>query len=196
MGLGDMSRATALASAGMAFALNCASFLLIGNTSALTLQLAGVVKDWLLIVMSAAVFRHALTPLNLGGYGVAFAGAYPGELGGAAALPPAHAAWGGRCEWVVACDRHWESDIAIIWLQCIVGMYRLMCAAAACAGVCYYNLSKTREAQKREEKGGLAEALLSPSRSRPAPASAAEAGSDEAQHMPVLLQAQQNGHVL
>ena len=70
-----MSRATALASAGTAFALNCASFLLIGNTSALTLQLAGVVKDWLLIVMSAAVFRHALTPLNLGGYGLAFAGA-------------------------------------------------------------------------------------------------------------------------
>ena len=70
-----MSRATALASAGTAFALNCTSFLLIGNTSALTLQLAGVVKDWLLIVMSAAVFRHALTPLNLGGYGIAFAGA-------------------------------------------------------------------------------------------------------------------------
>lgn len=83
-----MSRATALASAGMAFALNCASFLLIGNTSALTLQLAGVVKDWLLIVMSAAVFRHALTPLNLGGYGVAFAGALPNGV----ALPPAHAA--------------------------------------------------------------------------------------------------------
>lgn len=74
MGLGGMSRATAVASAGMAFSLNCASFLLIGNTSALTLQLAGVVKDWLLIVMSAFVFRHALTPLNLGGYGVAFLG--------------------------------------------------------------------------------------------------------------------------
>ena len=80
-----MSRATALASAGTAFALNCASFLLIGNTSALTLQLAGVVKDWLLIVMSAAVFRHALTPLNLGGYLFAFAGALLEDLGGAAA---------------------------------------------------------------------------------------------------------------
>ncbi len=69
VGLAGLGRGTALASAGMAFALNCASFLLIGNTSALTLQLAGVFKDWLLIVMSAAVFRHALTPLNLGGYG-------------------------------------------------------------------------------------------------------------------------------
>ena len=96
-----MSRATALASAGMAFALNCASFLLIGNTSALTLQLAGVVKDWLLILMSAAVFRHALTPLNLGGYGVAFAGALPGALRGPAARPPAHAARGWTCAWLV-----------------------------------------------------------------------------------------------
>jgi len=61
VGLAGLGRGTALASAGMAFALNCASFLLIGNT--------GVFKDWLLIVMSAAVFRHALTPLNLGGYG-------------------------------------------------------------------------------------------------------------------------------
>ncbi len=33
-----MSRAMAVASAAMAFSLNCASFLLIGNTSALTLQ--------------------------------------------------------------------------------------------------------------------------------------------------------------
>ena len=62
-----------------------------------------------------------------------------------------------------------------------------MCSAAACAGVCYYNLSKKREAQKREEKGGLGEALLSPSHARTAPASAAEADSDKAQ---------QNGHVL
>ena len=95
-----MSRLTALASAGTAFALNCASFLLIGNTSALTLQLAGVVKDWLLIVMSAAVFRHALTPLNLGGYGVAFAGAP--SLDAWAALPPAHAARGWRCAHILS----------------------------------------------------------------------------------------------
>lgn len=29
-----------------AFALNCTVFLLIGNTSALTMNIAGVVKDW------------------------------------------------------------------------------------------------------------------------------------------------------
>ena len=54
--------------------------------------------------------------------------------------------------------------------------------------MCYYNLSKTRETQKKEEKVGLAEALLSPSHPRPAPGSPAEAGGDK--------KAQQNGHVL
>ena len=73
-------------------------------------------------------------------------------------------------------------------MHCIAGACCLMCTAAACAGVCYYNLSKTREAQKKEEKVGLVEALLSPSHSRSAPASPAEAGSGK--------KAQQNGHVL
>ena len=39
-----------------AFALNLAVFLLIGKTSALTMNIAGVIKDWLLIWMSANVF--------------------------------------------------------------------------------------------------------------------------------------------
>jgi len=43
VGLGGMSRAMAVASAAMAFSLNCASFLLIGNTSALTLQVISIV---------------------------------------------------------------------------------------------------------------------------------------------------------
>ena len=121
VGLGDMSRATALASAGMAFSLNCASFLLIGNTSALTLQLAGVVKDWLLIVMSAAVFRHALTPLNLGGYGVAFAGAFPGWIQGSwfrvchSSMASAHACM------------QWESKASAVLA------FALLACAARCA---------------------------------------------------------------
>jgi len=46
-----------LGSAAAAFALNCAVFLLIGKTSALTMNVAGVVKDWLLIFTSVALYR-------------------------------------------------------------------------------------------------------------------------------------------
>jgi hypothetical protein len=38
-------------------ALNLSVFLLIGKTSALTMNLAGVVKDWLLIGLSALLYR-------------------------------------------------------------------------------------------------------------------------------------------
>ncbi|KAL0726499.1 hypothetical protein Bca4012_022592 [Brassica carinata] len=57
-----------------AFALNLAVFLLVGKTSALTMNVAGVVKDWLLIAFSWSVIKDTVTPLNLFGYGVAFLG--------------------------------------------------------------------------------------------------------------------------
>ncbi|KAJ6802761.1 plastidic phosphate translocator-like protein 1 [Iris pallida] len=57
-----------------AFALNLAVFLLVGKTSALTMNVAGVVKDWLLIAFSWSVIRDTVTPVNLMGYGVAFLG--------------------------------------------------------------------------------------------------------------------------
>ena len=60
--------------AGAAFALNMAVFLLIGKTSALTMNIAGVAKDWMLIGLSVAVFRSAISQLNLLGYMVAFTG--------------------------------------------------------------------------------------------------------------------------
>lgn len=46
-----------LISACAAFALNCSVFLLIGKTSALTMNVAGVVKDWLLIFASVLLYR-------------------------------------------------------------------------------------------------------------------------------------------
>jgi hypothetical protein len=49
-----------------------AVFLLIGKTSALTMNIAGVVKDWLLIGLSVWMFKAAVTGLNLSGYFVAF----------------------------------------------------------------------------------------------------------------------------
>ncbi|RWR77378.1 putative Triose phosphate/phosphate translocator, non-green plastid, chloroplast precursor [Cinnamomum micranthum f. kanehirae] len=57
-----------------AFALNLAVFLLIGKTSALTMNVAGVVKDWLLIAFSWSVIKDTVTSVNLIGYGIAFLG--------------------------------------------------------------------------------------------------------------------------
>ncbi|PIA42476.1 hypothetical protein AQUCO_02000134v1 [Aquilegia coerulea] len=57
-----------------AFALNLAVFLLVGKTSALTMNVAGVVKDWLLIAFSWSVIKDTVTTINLAGYGVAFLG--------------------------------------------------------------------------------------------------------------------------
>ena len=63
-----------LASAASAFALNVAVFLLIGKTSALTMNVAGVIKDWLLIFLSFGMFHSPITGIQLGGYGMAFLG--------------------------------------------------------------------------------------------------------------------------
>ncbi|CAI5487447.1 unnamed protein product [Closterium sp. Naga37s-1] len=57
-----------------AFALNLAVFLLIGKTSALTMNVAGIIKDWLLIAFSWSVIADQITTLNLLGYLLAFAG--------------------------------------------------------------------------------------------------------------------------
>ncbi|KAG2335141.1 hypothetical protein Bca52824_006321 [Brassica carinata] len=57
-----------------AFALNLAVFLLVGKTSALTMNVAGVVKDWLLIAFSWSVIKDTVTLVNLFGYGIAFLG--------------------------------------------------------------------------------------------------------------------------
>ncbi|KAI4379777.1 hypothetical protein MLD38_006030 [Melastoma candidum] len=57
-----------------AFGLNLAVFLLVGKTSALTMNVAGVVKDWLLIAFSWSVIKDTVTPVNLFGYGLAFLG--------------------------------------------------------------------------------------------------------------------------
>lgn len=63
-----------LLSAACAFALNMAVFLLIGKTSALTMNVAGVLKDWMLIVLSVLIYHSKVTGTQLVGYGIAFAG--------------------------------------------------------------------------------------------------------------------------
>jgi hypothetical protein len=80
-----------LLNAAAALLLNLAVFGLVGRTSALTLNVAGVAKDWLLILVSWAAFGSPVSALTLGGYalccgGVAvYNGQKLGEMRGRAA---------------------------------------------------------------------------------------------------------------
>ncbi|XP_077243752.1 nucleotide/sugar transporter family protein [Tasmannia lanceolata] len=57
------------------FALNLSVYLVISHTSALTIRVAGVVKDWVVVLLSALLFADTkLTAINLLGYGIAIAG--------------------------------------------------------------------------------------------------------------------------
>lgn len=58
----------------VAFTLNVAVVLLISNTSALVLTLAGIIKDILLVFLSIVIFGSTVTPLQYAGYGVALLG--------------------------------------------------------------------------------------------------------------------------
>lgn len=58
----------------VSFTLNVAVVLLISNTSALVLTLAGIVKDILLVILSVAVIGSPVTPLQYFGYAIALLG--------------------------------------------------------------------------------------------------------------------------
>ncbi|PRW20839.1 putative sugar phosphate phosphate translocator [Chlorella sorokiniana] len=68
----DLNPFIFLTNALAAFGLNMAVFLLIGKTSALTMNIAGVAKDWMLIGLSVWMFKSAVSGLNLFGYFIAF----------------------------------------------------------------------------------------------------------------------------
>ena len=51
--------------------------MLIGKTSALTMNIAGVIKDWMLIFFSFYLFHAPVTALNLAGYAFCCSGASP-----------------------------------------------------------------------------------------------------------------------
>lgn len=61
-----------LANAISALLLNLAVLLTIGRLSALTLNIGGVIKDWLLIALSAWMFTAEISSLQLQGYLLAF----------------------------------------------------------------------------------------------------------------------------
>lgn len=53
------------------FALNLSVFLVIQHTSALTIRVAGVVKDWVVVLLSAILFADTkLTLINIFGYAI------------------------------------------------------------------------------------------------------------------------------
>lgn len=62
------------ANGAVAFALNVAVVMLIGNTSALVLTLAGIVKDILIVSLSVLLFGTPITNLQYLGYGLALMG--------------------------------------------------------------------------------------------------------------------------
>lgn len=54
-----------------ALALNFSIFLVIGRTGAVTIRVAGVLKDWILIALSTVVFPEStITGLNIAGYAI------------------------------------------------------------------------------------------------------------------------------
>ncbi|XP_057470668.1 probable sugar phosphate/phosphate translocator At1g48230 isoform X1 [Actinidia eriantha] len=58
-----------------ALALNFSIFLVIGRTGAVTIRVAGVLKDWILIALSTIVFPEStITGLNIIGYAIALCG--------------------------------------------------------------------------------------------------------------------------
>ncbi|CAO2817828.1 unnamed protein product [Amaranthus hypochondriacus] len=58
-----------------ALALNFSIFLVIGRTGAVTIRVAGVLKDWILIALSTVIFPEStITGLNIIGYAVALLG--------------------------------------------------------------------------------------------------------------------------
>ncbi|KAE8712979.1 putative sugar phosphate/phosphate translocator [Hibiscus syriacus] len=58
-----------------ALALNLSIFLVIGRTGAVTVRVAGVLKDWILIALSTVVFPEStITGLNIIGYAIALSG--------------------------------------------------------------------------------------------------------------------------
>ncbi|XWS14290.1 hypothetical protein CRYUN_Cryun36dG0109800 [Craigia yunnanensis] len=58
-----------------ALALNVSIFLVIGRTGAVTIRVAGVLKDWILIALSTVVFPEStITGLNIIGYAIALCG--------------------------------------------------------------------------------------------------------------------------
>lgn len=64
-----------LSNAFCALALNLIVFLVIGRTSAVTVRVAGVLKDWILIALSTLVFpESSITGLNAAGYSIAISG--------------------------------------------------------------------------------------------------------------------------
>lgn len=65
-----------ITNASIALALNVTVFKVIKGQSALSLNVAGVIKDWLLIVLSYVLYHSPVTSTQVFGYGLAFVGVF------------------------------------------------------------------------------------------------------------------------
>ena len=65
-----------LANATCAFALNAALYLLIGKTSALSMNIDGVVKDFFLIMISSVMFESPVSSVQIVGFSIAVGGVF------------------------------------------------------------------------------------------------------------------------
>eukprot|EP01062_Namystynia_karyoxenos_P056745 TRINITY_DN47666_c0_g1_i1.p2 TRINITY_DN47666_c0_g1~~TRINITY_DN47666_c0_g1_i1.p2 ORF type:complete len:359 (+),score=141.44 TRINITY_DN47666_c0_g1_i1:80-1078(+) len=92
-GKSDITAAHLVGNCSVAFGLNLAAFLLIGHTSALTMNVAGVLKDCLMIWLSHQFFGSAVTAAQIVGFAVSVTGVKlynqrRGELSAAAPASP------------------------------------------------------------------------------------------------------------
>lgn len=72
--------------------------MLIGKTSALTMNIAGVIKDWMLIFFSFYLFHAPVTTLNLAGYAFCCSGVVWYNHAKLAALKAKSATQEGKCD--------------------------------------------------------------------------------------------------
>ena len=72
--IGKVNPLVLLLNCSCALFLNLAVFLIVGKTSALTMNICGVIKDWIIIIFSVLVFKSILTILNVVGFTIAFMG--------------------------------------------------------------------------------------------------------------------------
>ncbi|MBA0692794.1 hypothetical protein Goari_010329 [Gossypium aridum] len=129
------------------FALNLSVFLVISHTSALTIRVAGVVKDWVVVLVSALLFADTkLTVINLFGYGI-------GKYLKVKSLLYLHLLHGGGYPWfcglamnIYALDMLNTASLILLFSICLVNFIfsfiTLFCVAIA--GVAAYNNHKLK----------------------------------------------------
>jgi hypothetical protein len=128
-----------------------AVFLLIGKTSALTMNIAGVVKDWMLIFFSFYLFKAPVTSLNLLGYVFCCSGVRLGLLANA-----------GRCRLHSNPIQHGTCQCCCVYVKCRKSLFQLMSCVGdlsdwilCCVQVAVYNYMKFQQIRAKASDGTI-----------------------------------------